>query len=382
MINDQNDKNMIQMYKYTIKTELNILKETNSQKLKQLKLNYSLINKLPHIPNNFPQVIKKAITDIEKETDTPISQFDFFAEYCDEYEDNSSILSSFKSYFKNSRPSPTRMINILNFINNKLPKKHVFDPNFDKDIQTFLARINPDPNNPLDKDFKYFDTLFQNKKAAFDYLNNIINDSFSSILLLLRNLQIINRTTTQIDSWTDLERWIKADTKIKSVANQKFQLIKHLLQMETKINNYKLFNNHSQINGIPFQINGVNFNIYPITNNEIHMLNAIGINNIQRLKATTFPNFKINNEWKEYYHEINHFIGLLENSNETIETFSSCLNSSYYSEYITRLDKENEFPQFNENEFIFKSTVAILNKMINDYLFHLKPKYYDNCILS
>ena len=72
MINDQNDKNMIQMYKYTIKTELNILKETNSQKLKQLKLNYSLINKLPHIPNNFPQVIKKAITDIEKETDTPI----------------------------------------------------------------------------------------------------------------------------------------------------------------------------------------------------------------------------------------------------------------------------------------------------------------------
>ena len=94
MINDQNDKNMIQMYKYTIKTELNILKETNSQKLKQLKLNYSLINKLPHIPNNFPQVIKKAITDIEKETDTPISQFDFFAEYCDEYEDKSSILSS------------------------------------------------------------------------------------------------------------------------------------------------------------------------------------------------------------------------------------------------------------------------------------------------
>lgn len=51
MINDPKD--MIQMYKHTIKTELNILKETNPHKLKQLNQNNSLINKLPYFPNNF-----------------------------------------------------------------------------------------------------------------------------------------------------------------------------------------------------------------------------------------------------------------------------------------------------------------------------------------
>ena len=67
--------------------------------------------------------------------------------------------------------------------------------------------------------------------------------------------------------------------------------------METQINNYKLFDNHSKINGIPFQINGLDFDLNPITNNKIQMLNAIGINDIKLLEATTFPNFKINNEW-------------------------------------------------------------------------------------
>ena len=380
MINDPKD--IIQMYKHTIKTELNILKETNPHKLKQLNQNNSLINKLPYFPNNFSQVIKEAITNIEKKTGTKLSQFDFFAEYYDEYEDNPSILSSFKSYFKNSRPSPIRMINILNFINDKMPKKHVFDPNFDKDIQIFLAKINDDPNNPLDKEVKYFDTLFLNKKEAFNYLNDIINNSFTSISLLLKNLQIITRSDTQINSWINLEKWITADSKIKSVANQKIQLVKHLLQMETQINNYKLFDNHSKINGIPFQINGLDFDLNPITNNKIQMLNAIGINDIKLLEATTFPNFKINNEWKENYHEIDHFIGYLERSNKTIEEFSSSLNASYYSEYMTRLDKENEFPQFNESEFIFTNTITILNKMIDNYLFQFKPKYYDRFIIQ
>ena len=76
MINDPKD--MIQMYKHTIKTELNILKETNPHKLKQLNQNNSLINKLPYFPNNFSQVIKEAIINIEKKTGTKLSQFAFF----------------------------------------------------------------------------------------------------------------------------------------------------------------------------------------------------------------------------------------------------------------------------------------------------------------
>lgn len=375
---------------------------------KDIKNNYHKINKVVGAPNNFPNFIKEAIKKKK------ISQLTFFMRYAEKYPNDASVINSYASYFsKGKRPSPRRFYQILEYINTLF-----FNQEFSDQFQQTAYDIQ---HQSQYRKYDYFSTIFSSSSEVIKYTDDIINNAFTSFILYLENLLIILHE--HFLSWQQLKNWIKVDQFLSQEGVNKIKLIKQFSYADMKILDYKVFKAfsfhkasyseiYSILQNLLFPINKslqnyseINFMLQdfmlPIAKSQQNQdmffqkehkiqkdcLKKIGIDssNYYSIYERIYPNFKINSTliktWphlKDFllnlsardYHNLN-FI----NSNEPTINLR-ILDVKFQNEYFNRLHKEKDYPQFNEQSFIFNTVINELDSTVKKYLVEKQPKYY------
>lgn len=350
---------------------------TNPEK-KEINNNYRKINMIVRAPNNFPNLIKGFLKEKN------LTQLQFFIKYRDKYPTDSAILHTYASYFsKAKRPSLIRMHQILEYINtlNYVPKKEIdelkndIEHKFDLDQYTYLA------------------TIFSSYKDVLQYFNRIIDDAFKCFNLYLTNLQIIlNR---DILSWSQLKTWINVDHYLKNEGKSKIELIKAFSFVDMKILDYQAFNiskgRFTMYLDIGTILEQLLFSKKDKTTIETNLqTKQLGItsNNLLQIYDSIYPNFQLKTSlietWprlKDFFQEIkNEDLSLYDIKSNSINTIFMRqlfnLNSLFEEEYYNHLYETTNFPQFNEQMFIYDTIMDEINSIISLYLSKAQPKYY------